>query len=454
MKDLSIKELVTACNGTFCGSESLLEEKIDGVVIDSRIVKSNYVFVAIKGENTDGHIYAESAVKAGAKVVISEQDLSADVPYIKVESSPRALQDIAKYYRMKKNFKVIGITGSVGKTSTKELVASVCATKFKTYKTIGNFNNELGLPLTLLQVEDEQVVVLEMGISDFGEMHLLADIARPDICIITNIGYCHLETLGDRAGVLKAKTEIFDFANADTKVILNKDDDMLSGVTFNAPVFYGIENKDSYVRADNIVDNGISGIMFDAYVGDKMLKKVCVPLPGMHMVYNALAGIAVGCILGIEEKDILAGIMNLKAVGGRNNIIKTDKYVLIDDCYNANPVSMKAAIDVLSKADKGDGRRVAILGDMFELGSEEAAYHRSIGEHINRKKIDVVVCIGSLSKNIASAIDSSDKIQVCEYKDVDSFLEEKDKVLVKGDIILIKASHGMNFKKIVEELSL
>lgn len=453
MKNIKIKDIIKACEGVFHGDESILEDNINGVVIDSRLVQEGYVFVAIQGERSDGHDFAKKAIESGAVCCISEKRLDDNIPHILVKSSAKALQEAAKYYRSILDIKVIGITGSVGKTSTKEMISAVVSQKYATHKTQGNYNNELGLPLTIFQIEDyHKIAVLEMGISDFGEMHLLADIARPDICVITNIGLCHLDTLKSRDGILKAKSEIFDFINDDTVIILNGDDDKLvsvEDVKGIKPYTFGINNTDAGIVADNIITDGLSGVSCDINSGENTVR-VNVPIPGNHMVYNACAGYLAGKSLGLSDEEIVKGIACLVPVDGRNNIIKTSKYTVIDDCYNANPVSMKAAIDVLSGAE---GRKVAILGDMFELGDDEEKLHREVGDYLVGKSIDAVVCVGSLSKNIIEGCSADLSKIVKHYETREEFLSDVKAVVKEGDIILVKASHGMGFDKVVEVLT-
>ena len=271
------------------------------------------------------------------------------------------------------------------------------ASKYKTHKTDGNFNNEIGLPLTIFNTREEhEVAVLEMGISDFGEMHRLAKMARPDICVITNIGLCHLENLIDRDGILKAKTEMFDFAAPDAKYILNGDDDKL--ITVKEwdgcnPIYFGLSTELS-AYAEDIHSLSLKGTSCTIYLGDNSFK-VTIPIPGHHMVYNALAGELVGRELGLSTEEIKAGIEALVPVSGRNNLIETKDFLIIDDCYNANPISTKASLDVLATADT---RKVAILGDMFELGENEKELHHGVGQHAAEKSIDLCICIGKLSQ--------------------------------------------------------
>ena len=390
---------------------------------------------------------------AGALATLSERVLEqADFPYIVVESSLQAVKDIAEFYLKQLEIPVVGITGSVGKTSTKEVIASVLSQKYRTLKTQGNFNNELGLPLTVFRLRDEdEMAVLEMGISDFGEMTRLARIARPDTCVITNIGTCHLENLGDRDGVLKAKTEIFKFLRPDGHIVLNGDDDKLSTVKEQegiAPVFFGM-SQGCQVYGDEIVSRGLKGMTCTIHMGEDSFK-VDIPMPGRHMVYNALAAAAVGRIYGLTDEQIKAGIESLEPISGRFRMIDTEKFLIVDDCYNANPMSMKASLDVLQD---GSGRRVAVLGDMGELGTDEVQLHESVGEHAGKCDIDVLICTGKLCKSMAEkAIQTNPDLKVIYEPDRESLLEHLEGYVQQGDTILVKASHFMKFEEVVEKL--
>ena len=360
-----------------------------------------------------------------------------------------ALKKLAAFYRQQLNITVVGITGSVGKTSTKEFVAGVLATKYKVWKTQGNFNNEVGLPLTVLQLRNEhEIAVLEMGISDFGEMHRLSEIAKPDICVLTNIGQCHLEFLGDRDGVLKAKSEIFDFMNPNGKIFVNGDDDKL--VTLKERwqdrlVCFG-RGCANDVSAANEVSKGLLGSTMDI-VGNMELKGVQIPLPGDHMVLNALAAAAVAKHMQLSLEEIKEGIKKVQAVSGRSNLIPYEEFVLIDDCYNANPVSMKAAIDLLQSAN---GRKVAVLGDMFELGEEEEKLHYEVGAYA-KDKVDYLVCVGNLAEQIfkGASEGKTENMTVLYLKDKEEVYMQLKEIIKPQDTILLKASHGMGFADIV-----
>lgn len=454
MTGLSLKVIAKAVNGKLYCDKTMENVCIKGVTMDSRLVEEGYLFVSIKGEKVDGHSFIDDVYKKGALCVFSEKLLEGNkMPYILVESSTDALRALAAYYRSTLNVKIIGISGSVGKTSTKEFIASVLETKYRVLKTAGNYNNEIGLPLTILKIRHEhEIAVLEMGISDFGEMDVLSKIARPDVIVLTNIGPCHLEALGDLDGVLKAKCEIFNYINKDAFIVLNGDDEKLKTITEVdgiKPVFYGKGRNNQYV-AENIVNNGIEGTKFTLCKSSERVN-LSIPIPGEHMVLNALAAYAIGEHFGLEKEDIRTGLENIKPVGGRVNIIKKNGFVVIDDCYNANPVSMKASLDVLTNAN---GRKVAIVGDMFELGTEENEMHYDVGVYAGNKNFDVIITIGRLSKNTFSGIMASNyKNNVFYFETVEEFLNNKDNILLKNDNILLKASHSMNFEKILKELT-
>ena len=451
MKAMSLKEIATACGGHYYGDETKLDKEVNGVAIDSRKIEEGYLFIPIKGARVDGHTFISQVMEKGALCTLSEKSLSDEADtYILVDSCEQALKDLAEHYRRALGIKVVGITGSVGKTSTKEMIASVLSQKYNVLKTAGNFNNEIGLPLTIFNIREEhEVAVLEMGISDFGEMHRLAKMARPDICVITNIGLCHLENLIDRDGILKAKTEMFDFAAPDAKYILNGDDDKLITVkewAGYAPIYFGLSTElDAF--AEDIHSLSLKGTKCTLHLGGASIP-VQIPIPGHHMVYNALAGALVGRELGLSAEEIKAGIEALVPVTGRNNMIETENFLIIDDCYNANPISTKASLDVLATADT---RKVAILGDMFELGEHEKELHYGVGQHAAEKGIDLLICIGALSKNTAEGATNS-KGSVLHFETKAEFFQKMNTIIKKGDTILVKASHGMEFPEIVEKL--
>ncbi len=501
MKNMTLKNIAEAVKGTLhievqpetCDVD-IARRCAASVVIDSRKVGKDYIFIATRGERVDGHSFIDQVFDAGALGVICEKaPRDPKGAYILVEDSFQALKDVAEYYRRQLDIKVVGITGSVGKTSTKEFVASVLSKGFRVLKTEGNFNNEIGLPLTVLQIrEDCEIAVLEMGISDFGEMHRLSKIARPDVCLITNIGQCHLENLGTRDGILRAKTEIFDFMQEGARICLNGDDDRLitiREVKGSIPVFFG-SGDNSAVYADNYENRGLMGSRVRIHIrkhlrgsGDDIVFAAQIPLPGEHMLYNALAATTVGVLFGLSPRQIQTGIRDVEAVGGRSHVIRTDRLILIDDCYNANPVSMKAAIDLLHMTDvmdlAGDPnaadisaasddsvdtahprrhkkmRKAAILGDMFELGADEAALHREVGVYAAQKDIDVIVCVGKLCRNMYDGARSVENpaVRLYYYENKETLSADIGEIVHDGDIVLVKASHGMHFEEIIKQLA-
>lgn len=466
MKHLTLANIARACGGTLYGAAGMEEKEVTCGVIDSRKIEKDGLFFAAIGERVDGHKFIGQVFEKGAACVVTEKEPAAveaehGVPtdswgaYILVKSTFEALKKIAAFYRQQLTIPVVGITGSVGKTSTKEFIAGVLAQKYQVLKTEGNFNNEIGLPLTLLRIQKEhEVAVVEMGISEFGEMSRLGEMAKPDVCVITNIGQCHLENLHDRAGVFKAKTEIFDYLQPEGSVCLNVEDDMLAAVeNVNGKEVYHFGFSDGAsvkAYATEIENLGLLGSRANMHLEGGMYP-VEIPLPGRHMVLNAMAAATVGRLLGLSVEEIVEGMKNVKPVGGRSHIIQVAGKTVIDDCYNANPASMKAAIDLLTM---GLGRKVAILGDMFELGENSDAMHGEVGAYAAEKAIDVICCVGENSRYMYEAALKGKKPtqEVYHFATRDQLLEELASLLKEQDTILVKASHGMEFDRVVEEI--
>ena len=446
MKPFTLLEIAAACGGKYVGSDEMKSAVITSVERDSRNIKDGSLFLAIKGGRVDGHDFINKCYESGAICAICEKaPENAGKPYILVPSTLDAVKKIGKAYREKFDIPIVGVSGSVGKTSTKEMLYAVLSQKFRTHKTQGNLNNELGVPLTLLSMpEDAQAAVIEMGISGFGEMTRLTEMVQPTFCVLTIIGCCHLENLGDRDGVLRAKTEMFKSARENAEYILNGDDDKLStvvDVNGKKPVFFGISEKNPY-HAENIVNNGEGGVSCDLCFDGKKLHAV-IPAIGTYMVSNALAAAAVGNLLGMTDEEIIRGVESYKTVGSRANVINTSRFKIIDDCYNANPTSVQASIDTLVNLK---GRKVAILGDMKELGSEELALHYNTGKYAREKGVDLVLCVGELSEELAKGADG------LWYESIEALCKDLPKLLRGGDTVLVKASHSMQFEKITEFL--
>ena len=453
MKNLTLKNIAEAVHGTLYLNGGNENTEIAGAVTDNRQVEKDYLFIPIKGAKVDGHDFIESAFEKGAAVVFSQkEEVTKTGPYIWVESSEQALKDLAAFYRQQLSIPVIGVIGSVGKTSTKEMLASVLEEKYSVLKTEGNFNNEIGMPLTLLKIRDHhEVAVVEMGISDFDEMHRLGKVATPDIVVMTNIKECHLENLGDRDGVLKAKTEVFEHLAKNASVVLNGNDDKLSTVKEvpGAKVYFaGVRDSSFSVYADEIKAEGMNGSFahFHTPEGDFYAE---VPLPGEHHVSNATLACRVGLILGLTLQEIKAGIESAKSIAGRNNFLKLSQDVtVIDDCYNANPASMKASLSVLSKCG---GRSIAVLGDMGELGKDERNLHFEVGQAVKDEKISMLFAVGALSEEIAKGARGGET-EVFWFATKEEMLPCLKEKIKKGDTVLVKASHFMEFPKVVEAL--
>ena len=452
MRRFSFEDVVNATDGTPVNSERVVR-KITNVTMDSRKVVQGSLFVAIKGERVDGHDFIKEVFSKGAAAVLCDHVPEGIIgPCVVVEDTVKGLQEVARWYRSTLNVKVVGITGSVGKTSTKEMVAAVLAEKFNVLKTIGNYNNEIGLPLTVLSIEeDTEIAVLEMGISDFGEMRVLSRIACPDICVITNIGQCHLEFLHDRDGILKAKSEIFEFMNPEGRIYLNGDDDKLVTVTEVKgikPTFFGLKDtNDVYPASKESMGLGgtrmrisLRGSLFDAEI--HML--------GAHMVSNAMAASAIASDLGMDKNQIAAGLYTAKTIDGRSNLIPKGTGYIIDDCYNASPASMMAALDTLNLAT---GRKVAILGDMFELGPDSDNMHAAVGRYAVSIGIDKLICVGANCRHMYSAaLKEKGTTGIGYYTDLESLIKNLKIEIKEGDNVLVKSSHGMGFAKLVEAL--
>ena len=401
--------------------------KFVGVSIDSREELLGKFFIPLKGQNHDGHDFLKEAYNKGA-ILFSEKEI--DLPHIRVNSTYEALKSLAKYYLSLFSIPVVGITGSVGKTTTKDIIASVLDKKFNTVKTEGNFNNEIGLPLTIFKVTEEtEVLVLEMGMNQLGEIHRLADIARPSITIITNIGEAHIEFLGSKENIKKAKMEILDFSPE--HIILNGDDEMLQNIE-GANYYY-------FKDASNINHKGLLGTTFTLNLEGESFEAT-IPIPGDYMISNSIVAAKVGFLLGLTPHEIQLGIKDFKSSNNRMKIEKVRNLNIINDTYNASPSSMKAVIELLSIQE---GERILILGDMFELGEFAETYHKEVGEFA-LNKVDKIYSIGTMAKNYGGI----------HFETREEFLSSDEFENLKNleATVLFKASRGMMFEQIIEKL--
>lgn len=438
-----IREIVEATGGKLLSGD--LEYDVKGFTQDTRRIQQGDMYIPLVGEKVDGHKFINQAFDLGASSIITTQIV--DYPkknVILVEDTEQALKDMAAYLRNHRNVKVVGITGSVGKTSTKDMIYSVVSTKYKTLKTLGNYNSLIGLPLTILRYTDEEVMVLEMGMNHLNEIHQLSMIARPDVAAITNVGTAHIGELGSRENILKAKMEIVDGLNG--KLIINDDNDMLH--TVDGDVMRVGLNDGCDLRAIH-VDLRLNESYFDIYYQGN-LYHVHVPVSGQHFVYNALIAIAIGLSLGIEMELCIQGVEHFELTKNRMDIIQLkDGIQVIDGSYNANLDSMKSSLDVLSQYHS---RRIAVLADMLELGEYEQSLHEEVGSYIVEKHIDELLCVGRASSYIVDQAQTLGMKNAYHFENNEELCEYLDELLEKDDAILVKGSNSMHLKEVVEHL--
>lgn len=443
---MKVYEIVEATRGILVSGNK--DDEINFFSQDSRQMTNGGMYIPLKGERFDGHNFIESAFQIGAQAIISEKDVNyEDKIVIKVKDTHQALKDMASYLRNHRPVKVVGVTGSVGKTSTRDMVYSVVKQKYKTLKTEGNYNNEIGLPLTILRYHNEEVLVLEMGMNHLQEMSRLSMIARPDIACITNVGTAHIGELGSRENILKAKLEIIDGMKEGSTLIINQDNDMLQ--TVELPHFNVVrvgKGKEASIQASHIVLEETKSSFEVEYQGKKEI--IEVPAQGEHNISNALIAIAVGIELNISLEDIKKGIQEFKLTKNRMDILEKNHKTVIDGTYNASVDSMKSSIDVLANYKK---RKVAILADMLELGDYSQQLHEEVGSYVASKGINILVCVGKEAKYIYQKARESMK-DVYYFESNQEVIARLDELLKEDDVILVKGSHSMNLKEVVEKI--
>lgn len=450
MKELTLKQIADWCGGKVSARFEHL--RVSRMQSDSRKVRSGDLFVALKGAKADGHDFAEAAINHGAVAALVSRPISEKLPSIEVEDTLRAYGEIAAGYRKLTGVKVVGITGSVGKTTTKEMTARVLEAAYHTAKTEGNHNNNLGLPMTIMDMpENTEVAVLEMGMNHSGEMEYLSSIARPDLAIITNIGTMHIEHLGTREGILQAKLEIMRGMPEDGAGVFNGDEPLLWNIRAigkHKKYYYGIENHACDVTATDIVELD-DGVRFVVH-GFGQQFELFVPMLGRHAVYNALAATTVGLLLGVKPEQIQARFSSFHNTGMRQKIYVKNGVTIIEDCYNAGPESTEAALDVLAGI-KTDGRRIAVLGDMLELGNRSAAEHYRIGR-LAVGKADLLLTYGEHSvRTLTGAITGGMNPKNTDHFDTHEDMARMLKMRVsEGDVVLFKGSRGMRMEKVLQ----
>ena len=417
-----------------------------GIVLEDYVVTMLCKELFISGEASD-FIAFKNAFENGASAVISDRDIDdSEHIIIKVKDTLKALQDMAHYLRKHRKVKVVGITGSVGKTSTRDMVYSVIKQQYKTLKTEGNYNNSIGLPLTILRLKDEQVMVLEMGMNHLKEMEELSMIACPDISAITNVGTAHIGELGSRENILKAKMEIINGMSDNSMLVINNDNDMLSTVEVGRLnlIRVGIDNGVDF-KANNVVLSD-EGSTFDFEYKGKVYF-VDVPVPGKHFVMNALIAIAIGLQLDISPEQCIKGVKEFELTRNRMDIVELKNNItLIDGTYNASEDSMKSSIDVLATYTR---RKIAVLADMLELGKYSEQLHRNIGMYVAKNKIDILVAVGKESKYIIDAASKAGVKQICYCNSNEEVINYLEKIIQSNDVILFKGSNGMKLGNVV-----
>ena len=454
MEQMTLGQLVEAVHGTLLGQFNDLDTAFTLVDTDSRAVREGGLFIPLVGERFDGHVYLDSALENGAAGCLTAkvpETLRPDKFYVKVEDTEVALKDMAVAYKSRFDIPFIGVTGSVGKTTAKDMIASVLGVKYNVLKTEGNFNNNIGMPLTLLRLTSEhQVCVLEMGMDKFGEIDYLAGAVKPNIGVITNVGDAHIERLGSRENIFKAKCEILPHVR--DLLVLNGDDALLSTLRGKTPVkavFCGGGEGLEY-SAKLTGGDGVSHI--DCHVTTpRMDREVQIPALGEHMIYPTLIACAVGEQLGLTEDEIAEGLTQFVPTRMRMNILRrADQITILDDAYNANPQSMRAAISVLGDAPRS--WKVALLGDMLELGSFAPALHTGVGEYLGKAGIDCVVAVGPMAKHIAQGAESSGVAHVYYCETREKALPVLEQVVKPDSAILVKASRGMKMEELTARL--
>ena len=442
----SAAEICRAVGGTLLQDA---DAAVTNVSTDSRTVAAGDLFIPLVGEKFDGHAYLDGALARGAAGCLTMHAPSALQPgkfYILVDDTLLALRALASWYRGQFAIPFVQVTGSVGKTTTKEMIAAVLAQKYRTLKTEANFNNDVGTPLTLLGLDDTyEAAVIETGMDHFGEIRYLGEMVRPHVAVITNVGDAHIEFLGSREGILKAKSEIFENLDADGVAILNGDDALLDTVRLPQRIVRCGESARSGVRVTDLVDRGIDGVDCTVTTA-RAVYRLHVSSPGRHMLYAASLAAAVGEELGLSASEIERGVAAYEPAGSRMRVHRLGgNRRLLDDCYNANPQSVGASLRVLAASE---GKKVAVLGDMKELGELTGRAHRDVGALCATLGIDRVIAVGEYAKDIAAA--AGDKAEW--FTDVETAADAAKREFTVGSVLLCKASHSMHFEKIVEEL--
>lgn len=445
MKNFSLAMAAHACSAQVSGNWEP-DRLLGQVVIDSRLVREGDMFVAYKGEKTDGHNYISRALDLGAACCLAERVPEGEERCVLlVDDVQAALESIAAAYRQSLDIPIVGISGSVGKTTAKEMVSAVLSRRYSVLKTDKNLNNQIGVPMTLSRIESEhQAAVVEMGISGFGEMTHLAKMVKPDIALLTYIGHAHLEFLGDLEGVFRAKTEMLPYVSADGVVVVNGDDPYLSKLSCQQRlVSFGL-GEGCDVRAENVSVQRDGSTHCVINYKQRSLT-VHIPAYGQHMVYAALEGAAVGFVCGLSDNEIISGIADYKTVGRRGAVTDTGRICLVDDCYNSNPDSLKCAVDSLMSLP---GRHVCVVADMLEQGECSEKVHYDVGVYAREKGVDLMLAYGAMSLESCRAMGEKG----IHFESRDELCQALPRLIKEGDSVLVKASLGMHLEAAAEVL--
>lgn len=442
---MTLSEIANACGGKLVGED----KEIRCVSTDTRTIENGSLFIAIKGENFDGHKFCNTAKENGADAIFVCEDVDCDISKVIVDDTRLAQLRLARHYREKFNIPVVGVTGSVGKTTTKEMIYSVLQSKYSTLKTEGNFNNDIGVPRMLFRLDETyQAGVFEMGMSNLGEISELTNAVKPTISVISNIGVSHLENLKTRENILKAKLEILEGMDENAPLVINLDNDMLQTVKLeNRPVLsVGIENRNADFVAENIRQEN-EKTYFQIVCKDYSISAV-IPTIGIHNVYNALVAFCVGVTLGIDKETCASALSNYAPAGMRQKIRRENGITFIEDCYNASPDSQKAGINALM--DIKAIRHIAVLGDMLELGSVSKDAHYQVGEYAAKKNVDVLLCFGKEGKYIYDGAKDNSIKEAYYFQEKEELSKALLEKIRQGDAVSFKASRGMKLEEVIK----
>lgn len=448
MRPMTVKEIALAL-----GKELEDSREVEVISTDSREIPPNSIFVALKGETFNGNLFAAEALRQGALYAVVDEDRDYGNDHIiKVESTRQAFLDIAGAYRSKFHTKIVAVTGSVGKTTTKEFIWTVLNSRYKTLKTEGNQNNEVGLPRTLLRLDETvEAAVLEMGMCALGEIEELSVPAKPNVGVITNIGVSHMEKLGSRENILKAKMEIIKGMEEGSPLVLCGDNDLLSTVKDDRfkIITYGIKNENCTVRGVNCRSTGDS-TEFDITFGEEKYH-VRIPCLGEHNVLNALAAFTVGLLMKIEPMEAAAAMAGYQVSGMRQRVVPHGDFTVVEDCYNASPDSMRAAINAFS-AMGCRGRRILVLADMLELGENSKQMHQEIGKLVAQNPVHILACVGELGKNYAEGALEEGLQEAFHFEDKEELFQFLKNNVQEDDILWFKGSRGMKLEEVISRL--